>query len=93
VNSIPEDVEMPVDIRVGDHVRLLGLPDWLTNDLPESEQEELRAFIGQSAVVSDIDSHGYFWLGFGGTTQVEDATRYSGHSFCIPREFIEPVVT
>jgi hypothetical protein len=38
---------MTLDIRVGDRVRLLGLPDWLTNDLPESEQEELHAFVGQ----------------------------------------------
>ena len=83
---------MTVDIRVGDHVRLLGLPDWLTSDLPEVEQEELRAFIGQSAVVSNMDSHGYFWLGFGSTAEVEDSARYSGHSFCVPGEFIEPIV-
>jgi len=65
-------------------------------DLPENEQEELRTFIGQSAVVSDIDSHGYFhgyfWLGFGNTTQADDSASYSGHSFCVPRAFIEPGV-
>ncbi len=83
---------MNLEIRVGDRVRLMGLPDWLTNDLPESEQEELHTFVGQCAVVSDIDSHGYFWLGFGSTTQVDDSAHYSGHSFCVPREFIEPVV-
>jgi hypothetical protein len=80
---------MTGDIRVGDRVKLLGLPDWLTHDLPEDEQVEMRGFIGQSAVVSEIDTHGYFWLGFGSTTQGSDTAHYSGHSFGVPREFIE----
>lgn len=81
---------MTADIRVGDRVRLLGLPDWLTHDLPASEQEEMRSFIGQTGVVGEVDSHGYFWLGFGSTTEEGDSARYSGHSFGVPREFIEP---
>lgn len=80
---------MTSDIRVGDRVKLLGLPAWLTHDLPESEQVEMRAFVGQSAVVSEIDSHGYFWLGFGSTTDMDDAGHYSGHLFGVPRDFIE----
>lgn len=81
---------MAADIRKGDRVRLLGLPDWLTHDLPADEQEELRAFVGSYAVVSEVDSHGYFWLGFGSVTEVENSANYSGHSFAVPREFIEP---
>ena len=81
---------MTVEIRVGDRVKLLGLPDWLTHDLPASEQQEMRAFVGLSAVVSEVDRHGYFWLGFGSTTEAVDCAHYSGHSFCVPREFIEP---
>jgi hypothetical protein len=80
---------MTCDIRVGDRVKLLDLPDWLIHDLPESEQVEMRAFIGQCAVVSEIDAYGYFWLGFGCTVEVGDVAYYSGHSFCVPREFIE----
>lgn len=83
---------MTSEIRAGDHVRLLGLPDWLVSELPPSEQEELRAFVGQSAIVSEVDSYGYFWLGFGGTTESADSSHYSGHSFCVPRAFIELVV-
>jgi hypothetical protein len=83
---------MTLDIGVGDRVLLLGLPDWLTHDLPESEQEEMRAFVGQSAVVSEVDSHGYYWLGFGSTTEAGDSAHYSGHSFGVPREFIDPAV-
>lgn len=80
---------MHSDIRVGDRVKLLGLPDWLTHDLPESEQMEMRAFVGQWAVVNEIDAYGFFWLGFGCTVAVGDAAHYSGHSFSVPREFIE----
>lgn len=80
---------MTIAIHVGDHVRLLGLPDWLIHDLPSSEQEEMRAFIGQSAIICEIDSHGNFWLGFGSTIQEGDSAYYSGHSFGVPREFLE----
>ena len=81
---------MTTNIRVGTRVRLLGLPDWLTHDLPESEQDEMRGFIGQAAIVSEIDAHGYYWIGFGGTTDAEDGASYSGHSFGVPVEFLEP---
>ena len=80
---------MTKDIRPGDCVKLLGLPDWLMHDLPENEQIEMHAFVGQCAVVDAIDVYGYFWLGFGSTTEVGDAAHYSGHSFCVPKEFIE----
>ena len=79
------------DIRVGDMVRLLGLPDWLTHDLPQSEQEEMRQFVGQRATVCEIDKYGYYWLGFGFTVEVGDTAQYSGHSFGVPREFVEPL--
>jgi hypothetical protein len=77
------------EIQVGDIVKLLDLPEWLTHDLPESEQVEIRAFIGRCAVVSEIDSYGYFWLGFGSTVEAGDSAHYSGHSFGVPRKFIE----
>lgn len=80
---------MATEIQVGDQVRLLGLPDWLTHDLPESEQTEMLTFVGQSAVVHEIDDYGYFWLGFGSTFDVGSTAHYSGHSFGVPREFIE----
>ncbi len=80
---------MASDIRVGDYVRLINLPDWLMQDLPEDEQKEMRAFIGQYAVVSEIDDYGYYWLGFGNTTEENDLSHYAGHSFCVPKEFIK----
>jgi hypothetical protein len=77
------------DIRVGDCVKLLGLPDWLIHDLPPSEQVEMRQFVGQTGVVSQIDEYGYFWLGFGSTHEAGESAYYSGHSFGVPREFLQ----
>ena len=79
------------EITIGQRVKLLGLPNWLIHDLPESEQAEMQQFIGQSAIVCDIDAHGYFWLGFGDTVFIGgDDASYSGHLFGVAREFIEP---
>ncbi len=80
---------MADDINVGDCVTLLGLPHWLTHDLPEDEQLEMQSFIGRSTPVEKIDAYGYYWLGFGSTVEAGDSACYSGHSFCVTREFIE----
>ncbi|GLH79883.1 hypothetical protein SSBR45G_47920 [Bradyrhizobium sp. SSBR45G] len=80
---------MSNDILVGDRVRLLGLPDWLVHDLPANEQTEMRGFIGQSCVVSEVDPYGYYWLGFSTIVEDADGTRCTGHSFWVPRDFIE----
>lgn len=82
----------PRKINIGDRVRLLGLPDWLIHDLPESEQNEMRSFIGRSTMVRGIDSYGYFWLEFSLGIVIDeknDAACCSGHSFCVPQEFIK----
>ena len=52
-------------ITVGDIVRLIGLPDWLIEDLPADKQNEIRSFVGKTAAVTKIDENGYFGLGFG----------------------------
>jgi hypothetical protein len=80
---------MSDEILLGKRVRLISLPDWLVHDLPPGEQLEMRACIGQVAIVQKVDSYGYFWIGFGTTTDHDDGARYSGHSFGVPRECIE----
>jgi len=82
---------MSVDIQVGDRVKLLGLPDWLIHDLPESEQIEMRGFIGQCTVVTEIDPYAYVWIGFGSAIEIGAASYWSGHSFGVTEEFIERV--
>jgi hypothetical protein len=76
-------------IQVGDKVKLIGLPGWLLHDLPASEQQELRECVGKTTVVTEIDAYGYYWLGFGTTVEGEHGAFYNGHSFGVPREFIE----
>ena len=78
-------------IKVGDSVKLLGLPAWLLSDLPEDEKGELRRLIGEVTTVQSIDAFGYFWLEFGHTLDDEDRSLFSGHNFCVTREFIEPL--
>jgi hypothetical protein len=79
---------MTAPIKVGDRVRLLGLPDWITNDLPNDEKVEMYSFIGKCAEVEQIDEYGYYWIGFGTLHNVDGTSYYSGHSFCVPVEFI-----
>lgn len=80
---------MSDETLIGKPVRLISLPDWLTHDLPVSEQLEMRACIGRVAIVQKVDSYGYLWIGFGTTTEHDDGASYSGHSFGVPRECIE----
>jgi hypothetical protein len=81
---------MANDIGIGDQVKLTGVPDWLLHDLPEDEQQEILSYIGQLAIVQEIDAYGYFWIGFGNTIASMAEAHYSGHSFAVAREFIEP---
>lgn len=79
---------MSKSIKVGDRVRLIGIPDWLVHDLPEDEKKEIYSYLGRTAMITDIDQHGYYWLGFGGTVDVGDTGFYSGHSFCVSDEYL-----
>ncbi len=80
-------------IKIGDQVKLLGVPDWLVHDLPEDEKKEIYSFVGEVATVTEIDQYGYYWIGFGNTVDDGDFAFYSGHSFCITDEYldVEPV--
>jgi hypothetical protein len=82
---------MKDEVPIGSRVRLTHLPEWLWHDLPESEQAEMHACIGQITIVQEIDSYGYLWIGFGATTSDDQGARYSGHSFGVPRECLELV--
>jgi hypothetical protein len=79
---------MSDQINIGDHVKLIGVPAWLLNDLPIDEQQEIVSFIGRETIVTDIDKFGYYWVGFGATTEVGDSASYSGHSFCVTPEYL-----
>lgn len=89
--STQAGVDMTTHYKAGDSVKLTGLPDWLLHDLPQDEQLELLTFVGQAATVTEVDAHGYIWLGFGSTIVSGEAANYSGHSFCVPPEFVQAV--
>lgn len=86
-----EGADMEDTIQVGDCVRLLGLPDWMTHDLPHDEQVEMLSFVGKCAEIEKIDDYGYYWLGFGSLFNVNGTSYYSGHSFGVPVEYIQLV--
>lgn len=87
--AIQEGVDLRSEIKVGDVVTLIRIPEWLVHDLPEDEQREIASCVGKSAVVSEIDPQGNFWIGFGNTTEIGDTAHYSGHSFGVPREYLQ----
>ncbi len=76
-------------MKVGDTVRLVSIPHWLIHDLPNQEQREIVDFIGQTAVITEVDNHGNFWLGFGTYSEDQAETSYSGHSFCVTEASLE----
>jgi len=49
-------------VLVGTAVRVLSIPDSVFVDLPESEVAELKAMIGATFVVDEIDDWGNAWV-------------------------------
>lgn len=77
------------ELKPGDRVRLLGIPDLLTHDLPEDERQAIHAQVGKIMEVQKVDEHGDVWLGFGSTTEDADQAIYEGHSFAVSKAFVE----
>ncbi len=74
------------ELKVGDTVVLLKIPDSLIHDLPEEEQEEIRSFIGKTAEITEIDDFGNCWIGFGTQSDEGEYSDYTGHSFSITED-------
>jgi hypothetical protein len=77
------------EFKVGDRVIFLRAPDWLLNDLPSEEQDEIRSFVGQAAEITEIDKFGYFWIGFGVQVDEGEESNYSGHSFAVTADCLK----
>ncbi|NHZ33152.1 hypothetical protein [Massilia rubra] len=77
------------DFKVGDLVRLIGIPDWLIDDLQESEQLDVLGCIGNTAFIEKIDEHGCFWVEFGKTAGGDESARHSCRAFAIPADCLE----
>lgn len=77
------------EFRVGDRVVFLRAPEWLLKDLPTEEQEEIRAFVGHTAEITEVDGSGYFWIGFGSQTDSGEGSTYAGHSFAVTADCLQ----
>jgi hypothetical protein len=76
--------------KVGDEVVFIEAPEWLLRDLPYDEQQEILAFVGQTAKVTDIDQFGYFWIGFGSQVDCGEESSYSGHALAVTADCLRP---
>ena len=56
-------------IGAGDLVRVLVIPEWLLRDLPETDQEHLKAQQGLVVQVLKAFPNGYLWLAFADGTE------------------------
>ena len=70
-------------LRAGAWVRLVRVPTWLTHDLPLDEATRVQACLGQRMRVTEVDAHGYIWLG---------ADAQSAAWFCVQRADVEAEV-
>jgi len=55
---------MAGNLREGDRVRVLSIPEWLLHGLPLEDQTRLRAVKGRVVSVVKRMPHGYLWLSF-----------------------------
>jgi len=79
-----------INFCVGDKVRLLGVPDWLLNGLPEDEQVEIISFIWDIFEIIEIDEYNYIWLGDEAFIEKRgDGVMYGKPTFCITEEYIK----
>lgn len=69
--------------KVGARVVFLNAPDWLLKDLPADEQDQIRSLVGRTAEITEIDSFGYLWIGFGSQVDEGEDSHYVGHSFAV----------
>ena len=60
-------------IAVGDGAKILSIPTWLTNGLPEEDVARLKAQEGKIMRVLEVDARGYIWFG----------TANAGRWFCL----------
>ena len=56
-------------MKVGDSVRVLAIPGWLTNDLPLEEKTRLHQLVGKVVRVLRLQPNNYLWLSFSDGTE------------------------
>lgn len=62
VNFIPPKDCNNLPVKLGDKVRLLGVPAWLLKKLPGNEVKNLQSMVGKILIVDEIDEYGGVWV-------------------------------
>ncbi|CAN7392844.1 hypothetical protein LJR129_002437 [Acidovorax sp. LjRoot129] len=68
-------------MKVGDQVRVLAIPEWLTHDLPEEDIARLNAQVGEVVQIRELQSHSHLWFSFSDGSE----------GFALHRRDVEPV--
>lgn len=50
------------EIKIGDKVAVLSMPEWLVNDLDNAATTEIKSREGPVMIAYEIDEDGYVWL-------------------------------
>lgn len=58
-------------LKVGMRVRILAV-DSCTKELPEEDQDRLRALVGKQREIIEIDDFGFVWLSFDESERIAD---------------------
>ena len=64
-------------LAIGDVVRILAVKSCLKG-LPEADKVRLRAVVGQTRAIANIDSHGFVWLSCDGLASGSDFSLFPG---------------
>lgn len=74
-------------INVGDKIKIIEIPDWLTHDLPENEASAINNCLGIEMLISEIDAYGYLWTKF---IYIDNDLEYMAQNFAIePRNVLK----
>ena len=50
-------------LEIGDYLRIVNVPTWLTHGMPKGEAKRLRALEGSVWPLMAVDAAGYVWVG------------------------------
>ncbi len=77
---------------VGQQIRLVRIPDWLVHDLLQDERKQIEERLGTVFDITEIDSNGCVWMGFGSTVEEDEVGDvYRGQTFCVTPDCVEEI--
>jgi hypothetical protein len=86
MNKMPDNFPLlPKDrngnpIAVGDTVKILDIPAWLTHDLDEESKQVVNSCNGKNMIICEIDSYGFAWVE---TVTLSTDIEYKSNNFCM----------